>query len=129
MNSRVSKWYCTEFLFVGWPGWHKEYEIGAVGWNYEDLPPIRRLSLQGMIVLWQNWNREEETLDRTKDQSDESIELSVNSLRRFFFDRQYEDFWVTQLRRSSTLPSTSYPANNLRLKRNLPERASLEMTK
>ena len=69
---------------MGWLA--QEYEIGAVRWNYDDLPKIRRLSLQDVIALSQTGNCEEETLDNTEDQSDGMMDLLGNALSRFFFD-------------------------------------------
>lgn len=76
------------FLFIGWPGWQKDTEIGVLRHHYEFPQPTRRMTIREAIMQWQPTYglRYAPYYGSDGSYDDPAFELILDPHARFFYD-------------------------------------------
>lgn len=80
-------WQYRVFLFVGWPGWQEDTEIGVLQ-NYNEYPqPTRRMTIEKAVkVWWAFYSPPFYGSDHCGPYDDPAFELILDPHARFFYD-------------------------------------------
>lgn len=74
------------FLFVGWPGWQKDTEIGVLQHYAESLQPARRMTIEAAVQMWGASYDLPYYGSHFEPYDDPAFELILDPHARFFYD-------------------------------------------
>ncbi len=80
--------YHSIFFFIGWSGWDpNSHEIGMIQWNYHELSPTRRISIERAAETWVAYmGGSHGGSDVCRNYEDPEFELFSNPRARFYYD-------------------------------------------